>query len=504
METLAELMSDGSVDAQSSVLDLIIEHGRIVKDPSQAEKAAEMISEFIGQVPQQVMRKSANAAEMIAERIAGIDQMISAQLNEIMHVEAFQKLESTWRGLHRLLKSGEGASDLKIKILSVNKAELLKDFERSSGFDQSALFKLIYEEEFGTLGGVPFGILVTDFAFGRGPQDLRLLEELSHVAASAHAPLLAAPAPHLFDMESFLDLGAPRDLAKIFESGELAAWRSFRDSEDSRYVVMTLPRVLMRLPYGPDTVPVEEFAFKEDCEGSTHEKYLWGSAAWMLAERIVGAYGEYGWCAAIRGVEGGGKVENLPLHFYKSVAGDVATKCPTETAITDRREKELSDLGFMPLCYAKGSDYSVFFGGQTVNRPAVYSTDLANANARLASMLPYVLAASRFAHYLKSIMRDKIGSFQSRASVEKYLNQWITRYVTVDDEASQDVKARYPLREASVQVYELSGRPGAYSSVVFLRPHFQLEELTASIRLVAELPGSGGGLGLTSKRGVNI
>ena len=491
MKTLAELMSaSGEEVDQPSVLDLIIEHGRIAKEASQAEKAAAMLSEFVGQIPLKVTRKTTNAAEMIAERISAIDRLISDQINEIIHAPAFQALESSWRGVQRLIKSSEGAADLKIKVLPVNKSELLKDFQRSAGFDQSALFKMIYEEEFGTLGGAPFGILVTDFAFGRGVQDMRLLEELSHVAASAHAPLIAAPSPHLFDMESFLELGAPRDLSKIFESGELAAWRSFRDSDDSRYVVMTLPRMLMRLPYGPDTVPVESFLFKEECEGAHHDKYLWGSASWALSERIISAYGEYGWCAAIRGVEGGGKVEGLPLHHFKSVAGDVVAKCPTETAITDRREKELSDLGFMPLCYAKGTDYSVFFGGQTVNRPAVYGADLANANARLASMLPYILAASRFAHFLKSIMRDKVGSFQSRASVEKYLNQWITRYVTVDDEASQDIKARFPLRDAAVEVHESARHPGSFSSVVYLRPHFQLEELTASIRLVAELSKS--------------
>lgn len=488
MKTLAELMSASQVDSEPpSVLDLIIEHGRIAKEPSQAEKATAMLSEFVDQIPLKIKRKTSNAAEMIAERISAIDEMISNQINEIMHDPAFQALESSWRGVLGLIKSSYGAADLRIKVLSVTKSELLKDFQRSAGFDQSALFKMIYEEEFGTLGGAPFGILVTDFTFGRGPQDMRLLEELSHVAASAHAPLITAPSPHLFDMESFQELGAPRELSKIFESGELAAWRSFRDSDDSRYVVMTLPRILMRLPYGPDTLPVESFMFREDCEGASHDKYLWGSSAWALSECIVTAYREYGWCAAIRGVEGGGKVEGLPLHHFKSVAGDTITKCPTETAITDRREKELSDLGFMPLCYAKGADYSVFFGGQTVNRPASYSSDLANANARLASMLPYILASSRFAHFLKSIMRDKVGSFQSRASVEKYLNQWITRYVTVDDEASQEIKARFPLRDAAVEVHESPAHRGSFSSVVYLRPHFQLEELTASIRLVAEL-----------------
>ena len=493
MGMLAEMMvGSASGESSSTILDLIIEHGRIAREPNQVGRATEIINEFIDQVPNQVKYRSANAAQMIAERIAEIDALVSNQINEVLHHPDFQALESTWTGLRGLLASGESSKNLKIKILPVNKTELLKDFQRAAGFDQNSLFKLIYEAEFGTLGGAPFSVMVTDMTFGRGTQDMRLLEELSHVAASAHAPLLTAPAPSLFDLDSFTDLSSPRDLSKIFESGELAAWRSFRDSDDSRYVAMSLPRVMQRLPYGPDTIPVEEFAFTEECQDPSHEKFLWGSAAWSLASRIVAAYTEYGWCAAIRGVEGGGMVGNLPLHYYKSVSGDVVTKCPTEIAITDRREKELSDLGFLPLCYAKGTDYAVYFGGQTTNRPASYTTDLANANAKLASMLPYVLAASRFAHYLKSIMRDKVGSFQSRASVEKYLNKWITNYVTVDDEASQDVKARYPLREAQVQVTESQSDPGSYSAVVFLRPHFQLEELTASIRLVTKLPGAKG------------
>lgn len=491
MMTLAQLVAQPRQQREADsagVLDHILRHGKVVRQGGAPEGAFELISEFVAQVPGHVRLQSPNSADMIAERIAEIDELISAQVNEIMHAPQFQQLESTWRGLHRMVSAADGAGDLTVKVLPANKIELLKDFERATGFDQSSLFKKIYEEEFGTLGGVPFSVLVTDFTFGRGARDMRLLSELSHVAAGAHAPLLTAPAPGLFDMESFLDLSAPRDLAKIFESGELTSWRSFRESEDSRYVVMTLPQVMLRLPYGPDTVPVEEFVFRESDVNERHEACLWGSAAWALGERIIGAYAEYGWCAAIRGVEGGGKVEGLPVHTFRSPSGDIVSKCPTETAITDRREKELSDLGFLPLCHAKGTDYAVFFGGQTVNRPGNYSSDLAKANARLASMLPYVLAASRFAHYLKAIMRDKVGSFQSRSGVEKHLNQWITRYVTVDDEASQEVKARYPLREASVQVHENPGRPGSYSSVVFLRPHFQLEELTASIRLVAELP----------------
>lgn len=488
--TLAELMSTTSTESTTpTVLELILEHGRIIKNPSQSSKAVELISEFIEQIPAKPTGTSLDAAVMIADRIAVIDKLVSDQVNEIMHAEAFQTLEATWRGLERLCKSAGSAKDLHIKVLNTTKQELLKDFERAPGFDQSRLFKTIYEEQFGTLGGSPFGVLATDFSFGRAPQDVRLLKELSHVAASAHAPLIGCANPALFDLDSYTELAEPRDLSRIFESGEMANWKSFRASEDSRYVALVLPHVLMRLPYGPDTVPVEKFNFVEDCSGSDHKKYLWGGASWAMAERIVESYAEYGWCAAIRGVEGGGVVQNLPLHTFKSLAGDTVTKCPVEIAITDRREKELSDLGFIPMCYAKGTDYAVFFGGQTLHKAPSYSTDLANANARLSAMLPYLLAASRFAHYLKAIMRDKVGSFQSRASVERFLNDWVSKYVTVDDEASQQVKARFPLREAHVEVSELAGKPGAYGAVIFLRPHFQLEELTASIRLVAELPG---------------
>jgi len=486
--SLSKLIEAAPQPEEASVLDLIIEHGRIARDPARTKMANEMLSEFIDQVITGGCEQTGNTADLIALRIAEIDEVISQQVNAIMHDSSFKALEATWLGLKELVKKADAAQDVVIKMIPATKKELLKDFQRAPGFDQSTLFKLIYEEEFGTLGGAPFGVLVTDFSFGRTPQDVRLLEDLSHVAAGAHAPILTSADPKLFDLDSFTNLSAPRDIAKIFESNELAGWRSFRESDDSRYVVMTLPRVLMRLPYGPNTAPVEEFRFIEDVSSGNHEDYLWGSAAWSLATKIVESFGEYGWTAAIRGVEGGGKVEGLPLHSYRAVSGDVVTKCPTETAITDRREKELSDLGFLPLCYAKGTDYSVFFGGQTLHKPPLYSTEIARANARLSSMLPYILASSRFAHFLKTMMREKIGGFQSKETIESYLNQWITRYVTIDDKASHEVKARYPLREASIQVVENNERPGAYSAVVFLRPHFQLEELSASIRLVAEIP----------------
>jgi type VI secretion system protein ImpC len=424
----------------------------------------------------------------IKDQIAKIDEQISDQLNEIMHAPEFQKLEASWRGLHYLVMNTETGTMLKLRLLNVTRDELLSDMEKATEFDQSALFKKVYEEEYGTFGGNPFTVLVGDYEFGRHPQDIATLEKISNVAAAAHAPFIASASPKLFDMDSFTELGIPRDLAKGFESTELVKWRSFRESEDSRYVVLTLPHVLLRLPYGPDTVPVEGFNFEEDVDGKDHSRYLWGNPAYALAQRVNNAFSLYKWCAAIRGVEGGGLVEGLPAHTFKTDEGDIALKCPTEIAITDRRENELNNLGFISILHRKGTDQAAFFGGTTTNKPKLYNTNEANANSRISAMLPYILAASRFAHYIKVIMRDKIGSFMTRDNVAKYLNTWIADYVLLNDDAPQSVKAQYPLREGRVDVFDIPGKPGCYRAVVFLKPHFQLDELTVSIRLVAELP----------------
>jgi type VI secretion system protein ImpC len=386
------------------------------------------------------------------------------------------------------VQNSETSTMLKLRVLNVSKQDLLRDLERASEFDQSALFKKVYEEEYGTFGGAPFSALIGDYEFGRHPQDLALLEKISNVAAAAHAPFIAAASPLIFNLDSFTEMGGPRDLAKIFDTVEYAKWKSFRESEDSRYVGLTLPHILMRLPYGPETVPVEAFNFQEDVDGKDHSKYLWANAAWAFGTRLTDAFAKYQWCAAIRGVEGGGLVEGLPTHTFKTDEGDIALKCPTEIAITDRREKELSDLGLIPLVHCKGTDYAAFFAAQSCQKAKKYDTDAANANARLSTQLQYIMATSRFAHYLKAIMRDKIGSFMTRQNCENYLNRWITNYVLLDDNASQEAKASNPLREARVDVSEVRGKPGVYRAVAFLKPHFQLDELTLSLRLVAELP----------------
>ncbi|HZY71740.1 MAG TPA: type VI secretion system contractile sheath large subunit [Edaphobacter sp.] len=472
-----------------TVMDRVISEGHIVRDDSQRPYAMTLISEYATQVLDEGMTVNKHSAVAgIKQRIAEIDQIVSDQLNAIMHSPEFQRLESAWRGLHYLVMNSETGTMLKLRLLNATKKELLSDLEKATEFDQSALFKKIYEEEYGTFGGNPFSVLVGDYEFGRVPQDISMLEQISHVAAAAHAPFITAASPKLFDWDSFTELAVPRDLAKQFESTELIKWRAFRDSEDSRYVTLTLPHILLRLPYGPKTVPVDEFDFVEDVDGRDHAKYLWGNSAYALAQRITDAFSKYQWCAAIRGVEGGGLIEGLPVHIFETEDGDLAMKCPTEVSITDRRENELNNLGFVAVCHRKNSDQAAFFGGQTANKPKLYNTNDANANARISSMLPYVLAASRFAHYIKVIMRDKIGSFMTKENVAAYLNTWIADYVLLNDDASQSVKAAYPLRQARVDVFEIPGKPGSYSAVVFLKPHFQLDELTVSIRLVAELP----------------
>jgi len=476
------------VQEEKSLLDQILEEGKLARDESQRAGAKDLIGEFVGQIMEGAITVSKDTEAMINSRIAQIDKLISDQLNEVMHHPDFQKLEGSWRGLQYLVSQSETGERMKIRVMNTSKKDLLKDMEKASEFDQSALFKKVYEEEYGMFGGASYGALIGDYEFSSHPQDLALLEKISQVAASAHAPFISAAAPQLFNWDSFEELGGPRDLSKIFSSADYAKWKSFRESEDSRYVSLALPHILMRLPYGQDNVPVEAFNFEEDIDGTDSSKYLWGNAAYALGTRLTDAFAKYSWCAAIRGVEGGGLVEGLPVHTFKTDEGDVALKCPTEIAITDRREKEFADLGFVPLIHCKGTDYAAFFSTQTANKPKVYDSDSANASARLSSQLQYILAVSRFAHYLKSMMRDKIGSFMTRSNAEDFLNKWISNYVLLDDNASQEMKSKFPLREARIDVSEIPGKPGAYRAVSFLKPHFQLDELAVSLRLVADLP----------------
>jgi len=492
MNTTAEVLNDTDINVaeEMNLLDAIVDKSRVAVNENEKTHARNLISELVDQVLSGTVTVSKDLVASIDARIAELDGVISAQLNSIMHAPEFQKLESSWRGLKYLVRESETSPMLKIKVLNTSKKDLIKDFKSASDFDQSALFKKVYEEEYGTFGGGPYAALVGDYDFGRHPEDFYLLDQVSHVAAAAHAPFISAASPTLFGLETFTDIGKPRDLTKIFDTVEYAKWKGFRESEDSRYVGLVLPNVLGRLPYGRNTVPVEEFNFEEDVDGSNHDKYLWTNAAYSFATRLTEAFSNYGWLAAIRGVEGGGLVNNLPTHTFQTDDGEIALKCPTEVAITDRNEKLLSDLGFISLVHCKNTDYAAFFSGQSTQKSKMYNTDAANANARLSSQLPYIFAVSRIAHYMKAIMRDKIGSFASRQGVQDYLNTWLSQYVLLDDSASQESKAKFPLREAQVDVVDVPGKPGVYRAAAFLRPHFQLDELTISLRLVAELPKS--------------
>jgi len=434
---------------------------------------------------------SNDALTTINALIAAIDRKLTEQINPILHDESFQELESAWRGLHYLVNNTETDETLKIKVFNVSKKELGKSLKkfRGTAWDQSPIFKKIYEEEYGQFGGEPFGLLVGDYYFDHSPQDIALLGDMAQIAASAHAPFLAAAAPSVLQMDSWNELANPRDLTKIFQTPEYAAWRSLRESEDSRYIGLAMPRFLARLPYGAATDPVDEFAFEEDTEGADSAKYNWANSAYAMATNITRSFKLYGWTSRIRGIESGGAVEGLPAHTFPSDDGGMAMKCPTEIAISDRREAELAKSGFMPLVYKKNSDFAAFIGAQSLQKPQEYDDPAATANANLAARLPYLFASCRFAHYLKCMVRDKVGSTMTKAQLETWLQRWLNLYIDASpDSSSEEWKATHPLAEGKVVVEENEENPGYYSSKFFLKPHYQLEGLTVSLRLVSRMP----------------
>src|ERR1043166_1387069 len=436
---------------------------------------------------------SDDAIKSITALIAEIDKKLSEQVNLILHHEDFKKLEGSWRGLHHLVSNTETDENLKIRVLNISKKELGSTIKKFKGtaWDQSPLFKKLYEEEFGSPGGQPYGCLTGDYYFDQSAPDVEILNGMAQIASAAHAPFISAAGPGLMGMESWQDLSNPRDLTKIFQTPEYAAWRSLRDSDDARYIGLTMPRFLARIPYGAKTNPVEEFDFEEDTEGADHSKYVWANSAFAMATNITRSFKMYGWCARIRGAESGGMIEGLPVHTFPTDDGGVDMKCPTEIAITDRREAELAKNGLMPLSHWKNTDYAVFVGAQSLQKPAVYDDEDATANANLAARLPYLFACCRFAHYLKCIVRDKVGSFKERTDMQIWLQNWIMNYVDGDPaHSSESTKAAKPLAAAEVQVEEVEGNPGYYTSKFFLRPHYQLEGLTVSLRLVSKLPSA--------------
>jgi type VI secretion system protein ImpC len=462
---------------------------------TEKDRAKELIRTLTDEALKGTVSFSKNVTVTIKAGIAAIDRVLSKQLAAILHHPEFQKMESTWRGLNHLVMNTETSTTLKIKVLNVSKKDLFKDVDKAVEFDQSQIFKKLYENEFGSPGGEPYGTLIGDYEFTNHPEDVELLSKMSNVAAAAFCPFITAASPNLFGFGDWKELSKPRDLAKIFDTIEYTKWKSYRDSEDSRFVTLVMPRVLSRLPYGANTKPIEEFNFEEvelDERGNAkpvpHEHYAWMNASHVMGTKMTDAFAKYGWCTAIRGAEGGGKVEGLPAHVFTSDDGDADLKCPTEIGITDRREAELSGLGFLPLCHYKNTDYAVFFGAQTTQKPKKYDRPEATANAAISARLPYIMATSRIAHYLKVMARDKIGSFMEASDCEAWLNRWIKNYVNSNKDAGQETKAKYPLAEAKVKVEEIPGKPGSYNAVAWMRPWLQFEELTTSLRMVASIP----------------
>ena len=438
---------------------------------------------------------STDTVTSIEAMIAAIDRKLTDQVNLILHHEDYKKLESAWRGLHYMVNNTETDETLKIRVMAISKQELGKTLKRYKGtaWDQSPIFKKLYEEEYGQFGGEPFGAIVGDYHFDHSPPDVELLGEMSKVAAAAHAPFITGTAPGLMQMESWSELANPRDLTKIFTTPEYAAWRSLRESDDAKYLAMCMPRFLGRLPYGSKTDPVDAFNFEEDTTGADHDKYAWCNAAYAMATNINRSFKIHGWCSRIRGVESGGAVENLPTHSFPTDDGGVDMKCPTEIAISDRREAELSKNGFLAMIHRKNSDFAAFIGAQSLQKPTEYDDADATANAALAARLPYLFACNRFAHYLKCMVRDKVGSFKTREAMERWLNEWILGYVDGDPaNSTEQTKAERPLAAAQVVIEEVEGAPGYYQSKFFLKPHFQLEGLSVSLRLVSKLPSEKG------------
>ena len=436
---------------------------------------------------------SGDSLRSIEAIIAALDAKLTEQINVIMHTEDFQTLEAAWRGLHYMVNNTETDEQLKIRVLNISKKDVgrtLKKF-RGTAWDQSPIFKRVYEHEYGQLGGEPYGCLVGDYHFDHSPPDVELLSSIAQISAAIHAPFISGVAPGLMQMDSWSELANPRDLTKIFQTPEYAAWRSLRESDDARYIGLAMPRFLARLPYGSKTDPVEEFDFEEETESADSNKYVWANSAYAMAVNINRSFKMYGWCSRIRGIESGGAVEGLPTHTFPTDDGGVDMKCPTEIAISDRREAELAKVGLMPLIHKKNSDFAAFIGAQSLQKPAEYEDPDATANANLAARLPYLFATCRFAHYLKCIVRDKIGSFKERDDMQRWLQDWITQYVDGDPaRSSEETKAMKPLAAAEVVVEEVEGNPGYYSSKFYLRPHYQLEGLTVSLRLVSKLPSA--------------
>jgi type VI secretion system ImpC/EvpB family protein len=434
---------------------------------------------------------------LLSRDIAGLDALLTRQVNAILHHPAFQKLEASWRGLRYLVEQVPEGENIKVRVLNVSWKELTRDLDRALEFDQSQLFRKVYGEEFGTPGGEPFGVLLGDYEIHNKPgpdhpfDDTGALVKISAVAAAAFAPFIAGAHPSLLELICFTELERPSNLSRTFEQVDYLKWRALRQTEDARFLGLTLPRVLMRLPYGDDNTRKDGFRFREDVEDPDRRGFLWGNASYAFGAVLVRAFADCGWFAEIRGVPreavGGGLVTGLPVYSFHTDKTHVAPRSSTNVNLTDLVEKDLSEFGFIPLCHCPDTELAAFYSNPSLQRPQVYDEVAATMNARLSAMLQYMLCVGRFAHYLKVLARDKIGSIGEPRELEELLHRWLLKYVLSGSEDSETAKAQYPLRDAKVQVREHPGKPGSYLSVIHLQPHFQLDVVTTGVRLTTEL-----------------
>lgn len=474
-----------------SLLDRALE--ATVQTPEDQTK--ELLSVLTAQAMEGALVWDKNVGETIRGAVAEIDKLMSKQMSAIMQEDKFQRLEGSWRGLQKVVRESELGPQQKIRLVDYNKEELLEQFEDAPAVDRSPLFEALYQDEFGTAGGEPYGALIGDYYFGYGGEDVALLTYLAETAAASHAPFIAAAGAEMFEYNSFESFAEGRPVAAGFDSPTYAAWNGFRDSDESRYVTLTLPSTLARLPYGGSGGSAKTFDYNEldvDADGNPRPKdnseLVWSNAAYDMALKMNEAFTAYGWCTAIRGLENGGKIEQLPNLTFKSDAGDVQQACPAEVNLTDEREKELSDLGFLPLVHYKNSSHAVFIGSQTTQRPKTYVDPDATSNAAISARLPYIMASSRIAHYLKVMGRDMLGSNLEANDIKRDLQAWIDQYTNAGAMGNAE-RSKTPLAESTIEVIEQPGKPGAYSAVAYLRPWLQLEELTTSVRMVTKIPG---------------
>lgn len=490
----AETESQGQAEAAEGSVSFL---DRAIQATTQtpADTTKELISVLAEQALSGTVTWDKNVTKTIENAISEIDKQLSKQLSEVMQQDEFQKLEGSWMGLQKMVKESELGKTLKIKMVDFSQDELLEQFEDAPAIDRSPLFNALYQGEFGTAGGEPYGAFIGDYEFSAKDEDVALLRYMGEVAAACHSPFVAAANAQMFEFDNFTTFDEHKPVGAGFDSPAYAAWNSFRESDDARYVTLTLPRTLSRLPYGQKGLKTDLFNYEEldtDMDGNPKPKdnsqLVWSNAAYDLGLKMTQSYTAFGWCTAIRGLDNGGKVESLPNLTYKTEAGDLVQQCPTEVNLTDEREKELSDLGFLPLVHYKSTNYGVFIGGQTTQKPKTYTDPDATANAAISARLPYIMASGRIAHYLKVMGRDWLGSNLEATDVQRNLQLWIDQYTNAGAIGNEQ-RSKTPLAESAISVVEQPGKPGAYSAVAHLRPWLQLEELTTSVRMVAKIPG---------------